>query len=222
MSIRSKLYAAMAVAVAGLALTAGVGIWAITHLSDRFDGVERAGEARALALGLKFDITDLNGWQTAYGYDDGKSRPIFLQSLARFRADMSRARISLRRPDERSLIAKIQAEIDEFMRVDAAAWAALRNGRTDEVRRLFLGPEIANFNMAAATAGRLALLEQRVARNEDTRFHNAHRDALRLLIAAAVIASLFVALLLITALDLARVAEGRLQRGAEGTPSEDG
>src|SRR5690242_17859786 len=101
MSIRSKLYTAMAVAVAGLAITAGVGIWAITHLSDRFDAVEKAGAARALALELKFDITDLNGWQTAYGYDDGKSRPIFLRSVGRFRVDLTRARMALRRPDER-------------------------------------------------------------------------------------------------------------------------
>jgi len=223
MSIRSKLYTAMAVAVAGLAITAGVGIWAITHLSDRFDAVEKAGAARALALELKFDITDLNGWQTAYGYDDGKSRPIFLRSVGRFRVDLTRARIALRRPDERSLIAEIGAEIDEFMGVDAAAWRALQDGRTAEVRRLFLGPEIANFNKAAATAERLAALEQQVVRHEDTRFHDAHRDALRLLIAAAVIASLLVALLLVTALDLARVAEGRLQRdGSDGATANDG
>ena len=71
MTIRVKLYTAIAVAVAGLALTAGVGIWAITHLSDRFDTVQEASDAQAVALQLKYDVTDFNGWQTAYGYDNG-------------------------------------------------------------------------------------------------------------------------------------------------------
>ena len=85
MSIRAKLYTAIVVVVAGLALTAGVGIAAMSHLGDRFDVVERASNARALALQLKFDVTDFNGWQTAYGYDNGKSRPTYLASFAKFK-----------------------------------------------------------------------------------------------------------------------------------------
>jgi hypothetical protein len=222
MSIRSKLYAAIAVTVAGLALTAGVGIWAITHLSDRFSAVQSAADARALALQLKFDVTDFNGWQTAYGYDNGRSRPIFLRSVGRFRANLARAGSTLRRPDEQTVLRRLRAEVDEFMRIDALAWSAIQAGRTAEVKRLFLGPEIANFNSAAAAAERLASVEQRVARREDDRFHSAHRSALRLLIAAAVIAALLVALLLTTALDLARAAEGRLQREDERVRPTDG
>jgi len=79
MTIRAKLATAIVVAVTGLALTAGVGIWGMNSLGDKFDDVRAAGEAQALALELKYDITDFNGWQTAYGYDDGASRPIFLR-----------------------------------------------------------------------------------------------------------------------------------------------
>jgi hypothetical protein len=61
MTIRSKLYAAMAVTLAGLALTAGVGIWGMNRLSDRFDGVQQAADDRALALQVKFAIADFNG-----------------------------------------------------------------------------------------------------------------------------------------------------------------
>jgi hypothetical protein len=216
-SIRVKLYTAIAVAVLGLALTAGVGIWALTHLSDRFDAVQRAGDARALALQLKFDVTDFNGWQTAYGYDNGHSRPIFLASVTRFHTTLGRARATLRRPQERALVDRIGAATDEFMRVDGEAWAALQAGRSDEVKRLFLGPEIANFTTAAAAAQKLASLEDSYASHEDKRFHTAHHDALRLLIVAAVVASLLVALLLVTAIDLARAAEGRLRPDGEGT-----
>jgi hypothetical protein len=81
-TIRAKLYAALAVTIAGLIATAGVGIVGMSRLGDRFDAVERASQAQALALQLKFGVTDFNGWQTAYGYDDGKSRPTFLSSVS--------------------------------------------------------------------------------------------------------------------------------------------
>ena len=151
-TIRGKLYTAIVVAVAGLALTAGVGIWALSELSGRFDTAQRAADARALALQLQFDVTDFNGWQTAYGYDDGRSRPVFLRSVARFRRDLARARTTLTRPAEARPIAGMQAGLAEFMRIDAEAWTALQAGATDKVKRLFLGPEITNFERIAAAA----------------------------------------------------------------------
>jgi hypothetical protein len=120
-TIRAKLYTAIVVAIAGLAVTAGVGIWALASLSDRFDAVRRASNDRALALELKYDVTDFNGWQTAYGYDGGRSRPVFLASVARFRSDLARARRELRRPQEMRLLAEVVTAFDGFMRLDAVA-----------------------------------------------------------------------------------------------------
>jgi methyl-accepting chemotaxis protein len=210
MTIRSKLYAAIAVTIAGLALTAGAGIWGMNRLSDRFDGVQQAADDRALALQVKFAIADFNGWQTAYGYDNGQSRPIFLTSVANFQRTLARAKLQLTGPIERSLLAEISAAFREFMRLDRVAWAALQAGRTAEVRRLFLGPEIANFKRAAAGAQGLAQLEDEHANAEERRFRDARRDALRALIGASIVAALLVAILLVTALDLARLAEQNL------------
>jgi hypothetical protein len=215
-SIRIKLYAAMAVAVAGLAVTAGVGIWALTHVSDRFHGVRTAADARALALQLKFDVTDFNGWQTAYGYDNGKSRPVFLASVTRFRTTLARARTTLRRPEERALVDRISTAADGFMRLDDRAWAALQAGHAAEVKRLFLGPELEYFGRAAAAAEALAKVEQRRESQEERRFEDARHDALRLLILAAIVASLLVGILLVTANDLAREADRRLHSGGQG------
>jgi methyl-accepting chemotaxis protein len=212
MTIRSKLYAAIAVTIAGLALTAGVGIWGMNRLSDRFDGVQQAADDRALALQVKFSIADFNGWQTAYGYDNGKSRPIFLRSVADFRATLARATLELRRPRERSLVTENTVAFNDFMALDRVAWAALQAGRTAEVRRLFLGPEIANFRRAAAGAQGLAQVEEERASAEERRFRDARKDALRALIGASIVAALLVAILLVTALDLARMAEGALAR----------
>ncbi len=210
MTIRSKLYTAIAVTLAGLMLTAGVGIWAMSRLSDRFDHVQRAADARALALQLKFGVTDFNGWQTAYGYDNGRSRPIFLSSVVSFRATLAQARLELRRPVERRFLAAITAAFDDFMRLDVDAFAALKAGRREEVRRILLGPEITNFRRAAAAAQELAAAEDAHAAVQERAFKDARKDALRFLIVAAVVAGLLVAILLVTANDLARLAERAL------------
>jgi CHASE3 domain sensor protein len=211
-TIRAKLYAALAVTVAGLLVTAGVGISGMSRLGDRFDEVQRASEARALALQLKFDVTDFNGWQTAYGYDNGQSRPIFLDSVRLFRADFGRARHELTRPQEQRALDEIEAAFDDFMELDAEAFTALQAGRTEKVKRLFLGPELENFDRAATAAQRLSAYEAARVTTQDRAFKDARKDALRLLIAVSVIAALLVVILLITANDLAKAAESALER----------
>jgi hypothetical protein len=215
-TIRSKLYAAIVVTVAGVALTVGVAIWAMSRLGDRFDEVQRTAEAQALALELKFGVTDFNGWQTAYGYDNGASRPRFLRSVAAFRATLGEARRTLTLPRERSLVERVGSAFSDFMRLDDRAYAALTAGREQEVRRLFLGPEIGNFERAARAAESLADVETARASAADRSFKHDRRNALRFLIAAGIVAVLLVGLLLVTALDLARIAERTLPRA--GSP----
>jgi len=210
-TIRAKLVTAVTVAIAGLALTAGAGIWGMNRLSERFDGVQDASDARALALQLKFGVTDFNGWQTAYGYDNGKSRPIFLSSVAAFRPTLDRARSRMPKSQEQQLLNEMSRAFRDFMRIDDRAWAALQAGRTQVVKRLFLGPEIVNFQRMARAAQQLAMLEDDVATREEKEFKDARTDALRYLIGASVIAGLLVAILIATALDLARSAERALE-----------
>ncbi|HUC35116.1 MAG TPA: hypothetical protein VMR48_05405 [Gaiellaceae bacterium] len=210
MTIRAKLATAIIVAVAGLALTAGVGIWGMNSLGDKFDDVRAAGEAQALALELKYDITDFNGWQTAYGYDNGASRPVFLSSVQQFREDLAAAKKELTSPPEQKLLADMEEAFKAFMTLDVVAYRALQAGKSDEVRRLFLGPEIRNFQRAASAAEDLAALEAARAAETEKAFDDAQTDALRLLILASIVAAVLVALLLVTAFDLARAAERTL------------
>jgi len=218
MTIRAKLATAIVVAVTGLALTAGVGIWGMNSLGDKFDDVRAAGEAQALALELKYDITDFNGWQTAYGYDNGASRPIFLSSVATFRKDLATAKEQLTTPAEQKLLGDIEKAFNAFMALDVVAYRALQNGNTEEVKRLFLGPEIRNFQSAADAADQLASLEAARAASTEKAFEDAQDEALRLLILASIVAAVLVALLLVTAFDLARAAERTL---AESPPPEE-
>jgi len=214
MTIRAKLATAIVVAVAGLALTAGVGIWGMNSLGDKFDDVRDAGSAQALALELKYDIADFNGWQTAYGYDNGASRPVFLRSVAHFREDLATAKEELSAPAEQKLLGDMEDAFDAFMTLDAVAYRALQDDRADEVRRLFLGPEIANFQRAASAAEDLSSVEAARATATDKAFEDAQNDALRLLILASIVAAVLVALLLVTAFDLARAAERTLAASA--------
>jgi hypothetical protein len=220
MTIRAKLYTAIVVVIAGLALTAGVGITAMSRLGDRFDDVQRASKARAVALQLKFDVTDFNGWQTAYGYDNGKSRPIYLASFARFKRDFARARSELRLEEEQAILDRIGRTTDAFAQLDDASWAALQAGRPEEVKRILLGPELVNFQRAAAASQALAAFETAQTARQDKAFKDARSDALRLLVVCSIVAGLLVFILLLTASDLARHAEGRQEDADGGEASE--
>ena len=85
MTIRAKLYAAIVMTVLGPLVTIGVAFAAFQSLSDDFDEVTARSDRQALALELKYAVTDVNGWQTAYGYDDGASRPQFERSAQNVR-----------------------------------------------------------------------------------------------------------------------------------------
>ena len=207
MKIRTRLYAAIVVTVIGFGLLVGVAVWSLNRIDARFDEVERASDARALALQLKYDVGDFNGWQTAYGYDGGRSRATFLTTVDRFRATLATAKRELTDPAERRLIAGVEDAFGDFMQLDAEAWAALQEGDDARVKRILLGPEITNFSRAARAAGQLAQVEAARASAERTKFDDARRDALRYLLVASLVAGLCVFILLVTATDLARAAD---------------
>ena len=82
MTIRAKLYAAIVLTILGPLATTAVALHGMGQMGDRFDEVQERARHQSIALELKFAVTDMNGWQTAYGYDNGRSRPV---SSARWR-----------------------------------------------------------------------------------------------------------------------------------------
>jgi hypothetical protein len=205
-TIRAKLYAAIALTVLGPIVTIAVALAAQADLGERFDEVRDRARHEALARELKFGVTDVNGWQTAYGYDDGASRPRFERSVAEFRADLRVARRTFDESGERRLLMRLEREFDRFMELDAVAYRALRAGRPEEVKRIFLGPELESFEAMAATSERLARYQAHRASAAERAFDDARDDARRRLIAVALGAGLVVLLLLVTAWDVARMA----------------
>jgi hypothetical protein len=214
-TIRAKLYAAMVMTVLGPVITIAVAFAAFQSLSDRFDDVSARSRRQALALELKYAVTDVNGWQTAYGYDNGRSRPQFERSAQNVMRLLATAQRELTEPRERALLAQLRTSFAEFMRLDVVAYRALRAGREARVRQIFLGPEIRNFEAMAAAAGDLAAEEARRNAEEERRFDKRLSDAKKALVVVGLGAGVLIILLLLTASDIARLA---LERQAEREP----
>lgn len=206
MTIRAKLYVAILLTVIGPVITIAVALNGMGQLGDRFDEVQERSERRALALDLKFGVTDVNGWQTAYGYDDGASRPRFERSVRQFEVDLGAARNELTDSRERRLLNEIRARFEEFLALDEAAFSALKRGDDARVKQIFLGPELSLFDEMANRADELARYEARGATATEKAFDDAREDARRGLIAVALGAALVIVLLLVTAADIARMA----------------
>jgi hypothetical protein len=213
MTIRAKLYAAILLTILGPLVTIAVALNGQADMGDSFDDVRVRAQHERLARELKFGVTDFNGWQTAYGYDDGRSRPIFLKSVAAFRRDLREAHRELTEPTERRLLARLTQDFDRFMELDDVAYRALRAGRPEVTKRIFLGPELVRFESMAGTAEELARYEERRAAAAERGFEEARDEARKRLIAVALGAGLVIVLLLVTAWDVARLAlEGEQRR----------
>ncbi len=151
----------------------------------------------------------MNGWQTAYGYDDGASRNRFVEAVRLFRADLEEAERALTDPIEERLLEEINSRFEQFMRLDDVAFAALEAGDEARVKRIFLGPELELFDAMAADAEQLARYEARQATATERAFDDSREDSRRGLIAVALGALLVIVLLLVTASDIARTALDR-------------
>jgi hypothetical protein len=205
-TIRAKLYVAILLTVIGPVITIAVALHGMDRLGDRFDEVQQRSDQRALALDLKFGVTDFNGWQTAYGYDDGASRPRFEHSVRQFRIDLGAARNELTDRRESRLLNEIRIRFAKFMELDRDAYAALRRGDDARVKEIFLGPELRLFDQMASRADELARYEARSATVTEKEFNDAREESRRGLIAVALGAALVIILLLVTASDIARMA----------------
>jgi hypothetical protein len=205
-TIRARLLAAIVLTVIGPVVTIGVALAAFGTLGDRSDDVRRAGERQARALELKFAVTDMNGWQTAYGYDGGRSRPEFEAAAGRTKELLEAARGVFRTPAERALLDELGSEFDAFMELDGDAWEALQAGREAVTRRILLGPEIRNFEAMARAADALASEQDLRAAAAARAFDDARTTARRELVAVGIGAGVVIILLLLTVQDVVRLA----------------
>jgi CHASE3 domain sensor protein len=212
-TIRGKLFAAIALTVLGPLVTIGVAFAAFNSLGDRFDESQHRANLERRALDLKFAVTDMNGWQTAYGYGDGRFRDRFVASADDTETLLARAKREITAPPERALVDTLEREFAAFMDLDADAWSALQDDRPEETKRILLGPELEHFEAMAKAAGELAAAEDRHVAEARTGFDDARDRARRELVAVAIGAAIVIVLLLITLQDVVRLALERREAG---------
>ena len=151
MTIRAKLYAAIVLTILGPLATTVVALQWMSQLGDSFDEVREAAQDEALAREIKFSVTDMNGWQTAYGYDGGpRFRPPFIAAAQKLEGELTTAEETFTGPEEKSLVSQLRREFDAFMALDAVAWRELQAGNDAEVKRILLGPELIRFGFRTA------------------------------------------------------------------------
>lgn len=216
MTIRAKLYTAILLTIIGPLATTAVALHGMGEMGNSFDDVDARARDEALARELKFGVTDMNGWQTAYGYDDGRSRPRFVRSAAELRRNLEQATHTFTQPRERSLLSRLQSGFDRFMALDVVAWRALKAGDVQRTKAILLGPELVRFEAMAAAAERMASFEAQLAENANRAFDDARDQARRRMIAVALGAALVIVLLLFTVNDVARMALEGERRTHEG------
>ncbi len=176
MTIRAKLYTAIVLTVLGPLATTAVALQGMSQLGDRFDEVGARAAHEAIARELKFLVTDVNGWQTAYGYAEGGFRARFVASAAELRRELELAAEELTDESEEPLLSQLGEQFDRFMELDEVAWGALQAGNPEQTKRILLGPELRQFEAMAATAEELANAEAAEAATTAAAFDDARDD----------------------------------------------
>ena len=162
-------------------------------------------------------MTDVNGWQTAWGYDDGALAPASSSSsVADFRRDLREANERLTEPRERQLLREFEAGFADFMRLDERSWNALQaraRGRHEADPARPRARDLRGRRRGRRSGSRPTRPSRRGPPRQPST--TLRMTCARRLVAVALGAAVVIVLLLLTASDLARMAlEGERQRRA--------
>ncbi len=144
-------------------------------------------------------LADVNGWQTAYGYDGGASRPQFEKAAKDCQAVIDRAVAAVAGlPDEPDAVA-IKDGFAAFMAVDARAWESGQVdgfGEGSAARGLILGEGMEAFAAASQAARTFTDAQAGDLASARSGFASAKADVRRMTIGALALGALVVLLLL--------------------------
>ncbi len=149
----------------------GLGISGFSEQHRLAGDAREAEELAAWAAEAKFRSADLNGWQTAYAFDNARggvvdaasdstgTRALFLESTEVFATDLAALDALELTTDQRRLLTEAGAAFDRFMAIDAQVIAAYRVGSPAAVagaNELVLGQALVEFDAMATAVAALA------------------------------------------------------------------
>ena len=195
--------AALLVVVSGVAVRAG-------GTQERaLDAVEAKTALSQAALDMKFELADLNGWQTAYSLDvnlaapnatadDVGSRQMFLARAAEIETDLASLAAMGLDAEETAIVDELTGNFTEFMALDDTIIESYREATpraTEAANELVLGEAIDIFTEMTADIGGLSdkAVADSLVRAEAA--HAAADDARTLILSGAAIALLAAVLL---------------------------
>ena len=234
-SVRTRLVSLVAVLMAFLALSAGIGIVQLDGQQRALTLVHRYQQFNGQALQVKFRAADLNGWQTAYAFDitrgvkdaaaDGAAaRSAFLLSVAAFRAEVATLRATATAIGaEPAGIDDISTQFTNFMNLDAKIIAEYRSGvavSVADAEKLVADDEIAIFNSMAAGIDRVVTgtntdVDNAIAAATSAQ-HAADRTLIISVVAAAILGVILAGLLISSITAPLRALRHRLGDIADG------
>ncbi len=169
LSIGSKLYVGFGIIILLLGITGGVALWGSSSQHRAATEVIKLNQITTEMGQARYDIADMNGWQTAYAFDiqrnranghrvsiaDLASRKAFLAAAGHVRHDLSML-ATIAPAGVRPALAQAGRDVERFTTVDGRIVALYnRNTRRSNAAAtaLVLDQEITIYNHLAASVG---------------------------------------------------------------------
>jgi methyl-accepting chemotaxis protein len=147
LSVAGKLYAAFGLVLALLVVVTAVALSGMNGLARDTHRITDVSSVKLTeSLKLKFQGADLNGWQTAYVLDSGKSRPAFETSAKKFEEQLAKLRASGTDAEDAAAADAIVQGYAGFRATDTKIWAAVQAGDQTQAQSLALGAAIAAYD----------------------------------------------------------------------------
>ncbi len=222
LSVRNRLLGGFAVPVVLLLAVLGVALLGMHNLASRTKTITGVTTPKlAAALELKFAAADLNGWQTAYVLDRGKSRADFAKSEAAFHRDLATVFALSTDAFDKAGVAAIAKDFEAFMALDVATWNAIEAHDYAKAEQIALGPEIAVYTSLFSNIGDFVTQAHDEEVVAVSSFNAAKRNATIIMVVVAGLAAIIAAIIALLIAGRLTAAINQLLRAARGIARGD-
>jgi methyl-accepting chemotaxis protein len=189
LTLSKKLFGGFGLVAALLVVVAITAMWGMGRLSSAtHDITNRVSPKVAAAEQVRYAAADLNGWQTAYVLDKGKSRPAYQKSDAVFKKSLVALDKQSNNARDNAAVAQIRQAYNRFANLDTTLYAAVKQGNQTEAQRIALGPEITAFNAISNGADAFVAQAHQEEKDSAAKFNSERSSTTTMMIVIALLA----------------------------------